>query len=59
MKYGAQVAAVELHALDDVEFVLQGLAVLDRDHAFLADFSMAVAMILPMSPSELAEIEPT
>src|SRR6267378_3614216 len=32
-----QVAAVELHALDEVELVLQRLAVLDGDHAFLAD----------------------
>ena len=34
---GREIAAVELHALDDVELVLQALAVLDRDHAFLAD----------------------
>ena len=34
---GRQVAAVELHALDHFEFVLQSRAVLDRDHAFLAD----------------------
>ncbi|MBK4748546.1 Uncharacterised protein [Acinetobacter baumannii] len=33
----AQVAAVELHALDHVEFVVQAAAFLDRDHAFLAD----------------------
>src|SRR5882672_3063926 len=32
-----QVAAVELHPFDDLEFGLQALAVLDRDHAFLAD----------------------
>jgi hypothetical protein len=32
-----QVAAVELHALDDVELGLQALRVLDRDHALLAD----------------------
>src|SRR6185312_1758070 len=31
------VAAVELHALDEVELVLEALAVLDGDHAFLAD----------------------
>src|SRR5678816_2684052 len=31
------VAAVELHALDEIELVLEALAVLDRDHAFLAD----------------------
>ncbi len=34
---GRQVAAVELHAFDDVELVVERLAVLDRDHAFLAD----------------------
>ncbi len=32
-----QVAAVELHALDDVELVVQARAFLDGDHAFLAD----------------------
>src|SRR5207342_1624072 len=32
-----QVAAVELHALDDVELVLQTRTVFDGDHAFLAD----------------------
>jgi hypothetical protein len=31
------VAAVELHAFDEIQLVLQALAVLDRDHAFLAD----------------------
>ncbi len=35
---GRQVAAVELHTFDDVEFVLQGLAVFNGDDAFLADF---------------------
>src|SRR5690606_996710 len=34
---GRQVAAVELHALDDVELVVERLAVLDGDHALLAD----------------------
>src|SRR5256885_12940597 len=34
---GRQVAAVELHALDDVEFVGQRLAFFNGDHAFLAD----------------------
>src|SRR6185437_1046310 len=33
-----QVAAVELHALDHVQLVLQTRTFLDRDHAFLADF---------------------
>src|SRR5687767_1795497 len=32
-----EVAAVELHALDEVELVLERLAVLDGDHAFFTD----------------------
>src|SRR5207247_51706 len=32
-----EIAAVELHALDEVELVLERFAVLDGDHAFLAD----------------------
>ncbi len=32
-----EIAAVELHALDHFELVLQARALLDRDHAFLAD----------------------
>ena len=32
-----QIAAVELHAFDDVELELEALGFLDRDHAFLAD----------------------
>src|SRR5690606_23840535 len=34
---GRQVAAVELHALDDVEFILETGTVFNGDHAFLAD----------------------
>ncbi len=34
---GRQVAAVELHAFDDFQLVLQRLAVFDGDDAFLAD----------------------
>ena len=34
---GREVAAVELHALDHVEFGLGGLGLLDRDHALVAD----------------------
>ena len=34
---GAQVAAVELHALDPLDLGLEGLAFLDRDDAVLAD----------------------
>ena len=37
MKYGRDVAAVELHALDDFELGLQRLRFLDRDHALVAD----------------------
>src|SRR3546814_13415390 len=33
-----EVAAVELHALDDVELGLQALRLLDRDDALVADF---------------------
>src|SRR5579859_7704414 len=33
-----QIAAVELHAFDDFQFILQALTVFDGDHAFLADF---------------------
>jgi hypothetical protein len=34
---GREVAAVELHAFDDVEFGLGGLGFFDRDDAFVAD----------------------
>ena len=34
---GREVAAVELHALDDVELGLEALALLDRDDAVLTD----------------------
>src|SRR3546814_200302 len=34
---GRQVAAVELHAFDDVQFVVERLAVFNGDHAFFAD----------------------
>src|SRR5690606_34039591 len=34
-----EIAAVELHALDDLELVLETGALLDRDHAFLADLA--------------------
>ena len=35
---GRQVAAIELHALDDVQRGLCGLGLLDGDHALVADF---------------------
>ena len=34
---GREIAAVELHAFDDVELGLEALGFLDRDHAFVAD----------------------
>mmetsp|Transcript_4375 Transcript_4375/g.10447 ORF Transcript_4375/g.10447 Transcript_4375/m.10447 type:complete len:332 (+) Transcript_4375:816-1811(+) len=34
---GTDVSAIELHALDDLELVLQGLSILDGDDALLAD----------------------
>ena len=34
---GREVAAIELHALDDVELGLEALALLDRDDALVAD----------------------
>ncbi len=37
MKYGREVAAVELHAFDDLELELERLRLLDRDHALVAD----------------------
>ena len=36
-KYGREVAAIELHALDDLERGLHGLGFFDRDDAVLAD----------------------
>ena len=37
MKYGRDVAAVELHALDDVQLGLQALGLFDGDDALVAD----------------------
>ncbi len=37
MKYGREVATVELHALNDFQFAFQAGAVFDGDHAFLAN----------------------
>ena len=42
----AVTATVELHALDDLEFVLEARAFLDRDHAFLADLFHRVGDLL-------------
>ena len=42
-----QVTAVELHALDDVEFVFQTGTFLNRDNAFLADFLHRLGNDLP------------
>ena len=38
MKYGRKIAAVELHALDDLDLGIERLGFLDGDHAFVADF---------------------
>ena len=54
-----KIAAVELHALDDFELLLQGLAVFNSDHAFLADFFHRFGNDLADDESALAEIEPT
>ena len=43
---GAQVAAVELHALDDVDGRLEALAFLDGDHAVGADLLEGVGQLL-------------
>src|SRR5438876_2143992 len=45
-----EIAAVELHALDQVELVLERFAVLDGDHAFLADLVHRVG-------DDLADVE--
>ncbi len=44
---GGEVAAVELHAFDDVDLGLPALALLDRDHAFLADLLEGLGHDLP------------
>ena len=44
-----EVAAVKLHTFNNFEFVVQALAVFNGDNAFLADFSMASAMMSPIS----------
>ena len=36
-KYGGDVALVEPHALDELELHAEGVRLLDRDHAVLAD----------------------
>ena len=43
---GAEVAAVELHALDDVDLGLEALALLDGDHAVGADLLEGVGQAL-------------
>ena len=41
MKYGEEIAAVELHPLDNVEFGHGGLRLFDRDHALVASLFIA------------------
>jgi hypothetical protein len=54
-----QVAAVELHALDHVELVVQRLAFFDGDDAFLADLLHGLGDDLADGSSALAEMVPT
>ena len=53
------VAAVELHALDDFELGLQRLGLFDRDDALIADLLHRVGEKRPISASPLAEMVPT
>jgi hypothetical protein len=39
---GREIAAVELHPLDDIELCFGGLGLLDRDDALIADLFLAV-----------------
>ena len=55
-----QVAAIELHALDDVELGLGGLRLLDRDHALVADLLHGLGdHVADGSVSPFDEIVPT
>ena len=59
-KVRGQVTAVELHALDNVEFVCQAGAFFNRDNAFLADLLHCFGdNFTDFRPSELAEMLPT
>jgi hypothetical protein len=54
-----EVAAVELHALDDLELVCEALGLLDGDDALLADLLHRVGQDLADLSSPLAEMVPT
>ena len=54
-----QVAAVELHAFDNVGFCFQTFVFFDGDHAFVADFLHRVSDLTANFASPLAEIVPT
>jgi len=56
---GRDVAAVELHAFDDLEFGLERLGFFNRDDALVPTFFMASERNLPISASPLAEMVPT
>ena len=59
-KWGAEVALVELHALDPLDLGLEGLAALDRDDTpSLPTRSMASAILSPISVSLLAAMVAT
>src|SRR5262249_52421508 len=53
------VAAVELHTFDYLEFGLERLGLFDGDNPLVANFLHASAMKWPISASPLAEIVPT
>jgi hypothetical protein len=59
LAWGRDIAAVELHALHDVELGLQAVLILDCDYAFVADLlhGPAIWHRSPLSP--LAEMVPT
>src|SRR3546814_8791912 len=44
-----EIAAVALHALDDIEFRFQALGLLDRDHALVADLPPGPGALLPVA----------
>jgi hypothetical protein len=56
---GAQITAVELHSLDDVELGFERLRLFDGDDTFMPTLFLASASIRPISVSPLAEMVPT
>jgi hypothetical protein len=56
---GRQIATVELHAFDDIEFEFEALGFFDGDHAFLADLFHRFGDLVTDFGSPLAEMMPT